>query len=244
MLEVVSEFLKDRYKVNHDLATKLSLQIDNHSVTTNSLKGVLEEADKQRREHIKSALSQLSSFLPADEYIKPKNADDTLKDHLKVSFYAVEFDSESKQERLLPKWRFFPNEREPKTQSFEKNQGAAGKAWAEKEVVVCEQGGEDSEFKEMRTGQKGEYASMACIPAIEDIPAERLSRIYGVLTIDTPVRRGYFQKALKPFWASLFEPVCNLLIYCHETEQVKLAVCKAISDIALSRQADPPGEQL
>jgi hypothetical protein len=228
MLGVIGEFLKDRYKASYELATKITENLDGISI--DSLVSFLDEFDSKRREQIKSALSKLSSFLPGDDFKKPRDADSSLKDLLKVSFYAVEYDEEVGEVCLLPRYRFYPNEGEPKTKRFRKTDGAAGDAWSTKRIVVCENGGEDDAFQDMWEGndQKAQYASMICVPAIEDIATEKMSEVYGILTIDSPVRRGYFQKKLGQFWADLFQPICDLLVYCRESERKKLAIVDAI----------------
>lgn len=237
LLSVTNEFLKDRYKINHDLAAKLNDHVDDNTITAASIQSLLEEHDKQRREQIKSALSSLSNFLPTDNFARPEDPDLAVQDRVKVSFFAVEHDPEVNEICLVPKYRFYPNEGQPITKRFKKGEGAAGIAWDMKRIVVCESGGKEQIFKDMWEGggQKKHYASMICVPAIEDIPAEKLSEVYGVLTIDTPTRRGYFQKNLAQFWADLFEPICNLLIHCHEAERVKKALIRGISVLDSAR---------
>jgi hypothetical protein len=235
MLEVVADFLKDRYKVNHDLATKIEGQIAQQTLTPASFESLLLEADKERLVQIKSALSKVSTFLPEDNYKAPQEADLAVQDHFKISFYAVEEDSEEEGGlALLPKYRYYPNEGWPRTKKFRKGEGAAGKAWDTGRIVVCESVANDPVFKDMWDGggQKADYASMICVPAIEDIPAEKISGVYGVLTVDTPIKDGYFQRSLGRFWPELFEPICNLLIHCHEAERVKTATVKAVQKLA------------
>jgi hypothetical protein len=230
MLGVIADFLKDRYKVNHELATKIEGQIAQQTLTPASLESALLEADKERRAQIKSALSKVSTFIPEDTYRAPQKADLAVQDQFKISFYAVEKDPDEPGQCLLRKWRYYPNEAWPRTKKFRKGEGAAGKAWDTGRVVVCESGGKDPVFKDMWEGggQNANYASMICIPAIEDIPAERISEVYGVLTVDTPIRDGYYQRSLERFWPELFEPICNLLIHCHEAERVKTATVNAV----------------
>lgn len=225
MLRIVGEFVKDRYKANHDLATQLQQAASNERLTSDRVIEIVNDWDKGRRDHIKSALAQVSSFLVSDDFKKPRTADEEVNDHFKVSFYRVSVEPNG-EEVLVPQWRYYPNEGEPRTKKFMKSDGAAGKAWQTKRIVVCENGGRDPHFKDMWDGggQKEKYASMICVPAIEDIPAEKMSDVYGILTIDTPIRDGYFRAKQDQFWADLLQPLCNVLIYCRELERTKESV--------------------
>jgi hypothetical protein len=233
VLDVVGEFIKDRYKINHNLAREINDALDKGMLTQEAFQGFLDDFSKFRRVQIKTALSELSTALPRDTHKKPLDADSAVQDRFKISFYAVEYDSEIGEKCLLPKWRYYPNESEPRTKRFREGEGVAGLAWSDKRIKVCETGGENPHFKDMWEGggQKEQYASMICVPAIEDIPAEKMTDVYGVLTVDTPIRRGYFEDRMAQFWADLFEPICNLLIYCHEIEKVKEAVSNAIQTL-------------
>lgn len=232
-LAVVSEFLKDRYKASHKLNKEIKEQLESENISLSSFTILLRDFDSLRREQIKSALQNISSFLPRDSFRKPKDADDFHKDIMKFSFYAVEYDTQTEEEYLVRKWRYYPNEGEPQTPKFKRTDGAAGIAWNTKRIVVCENGGEDPRFKDMWDGggQKAEYASLICVPAIKDVPADKVSDVYGVLTVDSPVRKGYFQNHLEQFWADLFQPICNILIYCQESENKQDLLIKAVSKI-------------
>ena len=221
MLQVVGSFIKERYKVDSKLATKLNSLAVVPEINPMAAIEIMKEWDDQRREQIKSALGQICSSLVIDDFLKPKQADREVVDQFKVSFYEVTKDPLTNVEYLAPKWRYYPAEGAPTTRRFGRDEGAAGKAWSSKEIVVCEEGGNDPQFKGMYEGQKAKYASMICVPAIEDIPEEKMSEVYGVLTIDTPTRGRYFQESQKQFWASLMQPICSLLIYCRETERIK-----------------------
>lgn len=239
MLGIIGGFVKDRYKVNHDLATRIENQCDTQTLTGESFQNLLNEFDKERRVHIKSALTKLSSFLPEDQYKEPIEADKVVQDCFKVSFYAVEKDPTDKELYLVPKYRYYPNEGEPRTKRFKMGEGASGLAWQDKTVIVCERGGEDERFRDMWPGggQKAHYASMICIPAIKDMPGEKISDVYGVLTIDTPIRREYFDKRMLQFWGELLNPITDLLIYCNELERVTKDVNRATEILA---RRDPP----
>jgi hypothetical protein len=219
MLDIVSEFLKQRYRTYSALAFRIG---DHSSLDGESFCNALDSADAERREHIITALRQLSGCFVEDAFLKPDEPDGAIKDAFKVSVYVVEHDPAKQRERLLPKWRFYPNEGEPTTRGFDCGEGASGKAWQTKRVVVCEKGGDDPDFKDMWDGggQKAHYASMICVPVMEQRGADRPSEVYGVITIDTPTRRGYFAKSLEQFWGSLCDPICRILIYCKEAEDM------------------------
>lgn len=241
MLEIVGTFVKERYKTDHKLADKLIALSAEPEVDPAAALGIMEEWDEQRREQIKSALGQLCSSLVSDAYLKPTDPDKVVLDQFKVSFYAVTVDPETGAQYLAPEWRYYPAEGAPKTKGFGPNEGAAGKAWSSKEIVVCEYGGEDPQFKNMREGQKADYASMICVPAIEDIPSERMSEVYGVLTVDTPIRAGYFRQSHRQFWALQLQPLCSLLIYCRETKRVKDAFAQLAQHFVVpQKQQDTP----
>jgi len=241
MLAIVGGFLKERYQVNHWLATEIDRSLEEGTLTAEVFQRVVEEADKERRSQVKSALSELSSFLREDPYKAPLDPDGIAQEHFKVSFYEVETDKQTGNSLLVKKWRYYPNEGEPRTPSFRKGEGASGIAWDTKKIVVCAEGGADPVFKDMWEGggQKERYASMICVPAIEDIPSERISEVYGVLRVDTPRRVGYFDKNLEQLWADLFQPVCNLLIYSHESERMKSAVRRAVMELTEKRGPSP-----
>jgi hypothetical protein len=229
MLAIVSQFLKERYQVIHQLVSKLNGLRESGDLTERSLENALEEFDKERRTQIKRGLEQLSSFLTEDEHFRPDSPSRATSDHFKVTFYAVQHQNEDGTpnpqgtEFLVPKARAIPNEGEPRTRRFRKGEGASGTAWETKKIVVCEHGGKEPVFKDMWDGggQKAAYKSMICVPVIEDIASEALSDVYGILTVDTPVREGYFSSDLELFWATLHQPICNLLIYCRESERLK-----------------------
>jgi hypothetical protein len=237
-LSIVAEFLKDRYQVIHGLVSELERLRGTSEFSAHTLTNALEEFDKERRVHIKRALAQLSSFWTEDDYLKPTTPALATKDFFKATFYAVEKldnngePSETGTEYLVKKHRAIPNEGEPRTLRFRIGEGASGKAWETKRIVVCERGGEDKAFKQMWDEQQRAYKSMICIPAIEDIPSERMSDVYGVLSVDTPVREGYFSAELEQFWATLHQPVCNLLIYCRESERLKTAFVNVIHELS------------
>jgi hypothetical protein len=228
--------LKQRYRVLHQLVTHLKNLRTQNTLNKAAFEEALEDFDKERREHIKGALKQLSAFLREDDYLKPLSPGNAALDQFKVTFYAVEKRNEQDEpdpngtEFLVPKWRAIPNEGEPRTRRFAKTDGASGRAWSTKKTVVCERGGLDPQFKDMWEGggQKQKYKSMICVPAIEDIPTERINEVYGVLTIDTPVRDKYFSGHLEEFWGTLHQPICNLLIYCRESEALKEEIVASV----------------
>jgi hypothetical protein len=163
MLDLLGDFIKERYRANYSLTVELKRLIDLNDVTVESIKTALKQADNIRREKVKQSLGRVSQILKEDSFKKPKDADGENKDKMGVSFYLVT--RESGEEVLQKTYRYFPNEGEPKTTMFKMGEGAAGKCWFERVPVVCENGGDDPTFKEMRPGQKLEYASMICVPA-------------------------------------------------------------------------------
>lgn len=239
MLEVSTQFLKARYQVIHGLVSKLEGLRESRSLSQETFDAALEEFDSQRREQYKDALSELKAFLREDNYLKPTSPNAAAQDEFKVTFYAVERLGTDFQpnaagtEYLVPKGRAIPNEGVPRTQRFQRGEGASGIAWETKRTVVCPHGGKDRLFKDMWDGggQKERYKSMICVPAIEDIPAERMNDVYGVLTVDTSVREGYFAQELEQFWGALHQPLCNLLIYCRESERLKGAIVSAVGQL-------------
>jgi hypothetical protein len=232
ILGILTEFLKDRYRTNHQFSTSLRTELNAGVITLDHLIELIEAADTERRTQVKTALTNLSSVFVEDSHLKPAEADRAVQDCFKVSFYAVE--EHNGAPCLVPKWRYYPNEGEPRTRSFKQDDGAAGLAWRTKRIVVCERGGRDPFFKDMWDGggQKERYASMVCMPAIKDIPSEKVSDVYGILTVDSPIRDSYFGKAQQQFWADLLQPICNLLVYCQEVERRKDAI------IAVARSFD------
>jgi hypothetical protein len=232
MLGISAEFLKERYQVIHGLVSDLERLKVSPELSTKAIAQAFEDFDKERRSQIKRALELLSSFWTEDVYLRPDAPEEATTDFFKVTFYAVETAEVDGVlgPYLVPKARAIPNEGEPRTQHFKKGEGASGRAWATKKVVVCELGGKDPLFEDKWPGggQKAGYKSMICIPAIEDIPSERMSEVYGVLSIDTPVREGYFQANLEQFWGALNQPICNLLIYCRESERFKTALVEVV----------------
>jgi hypothetical protein len=231
-LAIVNEFLKDRYKLYHCVAASLREEVAVGSrVDLDTLIKVLGKFDAQRVPHIKQALRRVSSALVEDLHKKPERASTAVQDHFKVSYYAVKppiVGSAHTEERLEPEYRFYPNEGQPKTPFFAKGEGGAGVAWAEERIVVFEDCSTDDRFTEKRDKQRSEYASMICVPAIEDVPEERYHKVCGVLTVDTPIRVGYFSKDMARFWADLMEPIGNILIYAKEAEGLTEAVVKGI----------------
>jgi hypothetical protein len=219
MLDVIGEFVRERYRANYSLTSHLSRLIEASTITVENVKAALTQADEVRREKVKLALGRASQILKEDIFKKPKDADGENKDKMGVSFYAVVQSGDGK-DVLEKRYRAFPNEGEPKTQNFSINEGAAGKCWAERVPVICENGGDDPEFKEMRTGQKAEYASMACFPAIADFPKEKVSEVFGVLTIHSTERKGYFEKRLDQFWFDIFQPLCDALVYSAKSSEL------------------------
>lgn len=240
-LQVVGEFIKERYWVNYNLTTKINELVDSGRMSVSSLKSLLDEADKVRVEKVKETLRGVSSCLEEDDFKRPLDADGDNKDEMKVSFYAVEPDPENPNEEvLIPKARAYPNESTPKTPRFRKGEGVSGKAWMEKIVIICENGGEDPQFTEMRPGQKEEYASMICVPAIMDVPAYHVNEVYGIVTLDSPIRKGYFQKGLEKFWADLVQPICNILIYARESSTLITSLKRALESIPDTTGAHNP----
>jgi hypothetical protein len=233
MLEVVAEFIKERYQISYELISKLKQLHTDDAVTAKAVKERLDEADKSRVEKVKEALKSLSSALREDLFRKPTTAQDINRDDMKVSFYAVEEDTDAPgQKALIPKARYYPNEGAPKTKKFLFEDGVAGKAWSKRIVIICENGGEDKKFEEKRPGQKEEYASMICVPSIIDVPKEKWSDVYGVLTLDSPVRRGYFQDGSEKFWADLLQPICNILIYARESSAFIATLNETVDKLA------------
>ncbi len=233
VLEVVAEFIKERYQINYDLTLKLTRLGDAGTVTPKNVKEALDEADRSRVEKVKEALKSLSSALREDIFKKPSTADDINRDLMKVSFYAVEDDPDvAGQKALVPKARHYPNEGAPKTRKFLIGEGVAGLVWSERKVIICEHGGAEKSFKEMRPGQKQEYASMICVPAILDVPGYKLSELYGVLTLDSPIRTGYFEDGSEEFWADLLQPICNVLIYARDSSRLIAALNATVDKLA------------
>lgn len=218
MLDVLGDFVKERYRANFSLTTELRRLMETDNINVESVKTALSQADDIRREKVKQALGKVSQLLREDNFKKPNDADGENKDKMGVSFYAV---TENEGEMVLEKrYRYFPNEGEPKTKTFKIGEGAAGQCWMERVPIVCENGGDDPTFKEMRAGQRSEYASMICIPAIADFPKEKVSELFGVLTIHSTERKGYFEKRLEQFWFDLFQPVCDALIYSGKSSEL------------------------
>jgi hypothetical protein len=231
VLDAVGEFLKERYIVDTRIAAQLNQQVRDGTLTAEALGEVVKEADALRRTEVTRSLAELVHTFKEDSYLKPGKAMQAIQDIFKVSFYDVR--TVNGEEALYPKWRCYPNEGEPRTQKFSRGQGAAGKAWAEKRTFICETGGEDLDFEDMHGGKQKElYASMICVPAIINIPQDRVNEVYGILTIDSNTRRHYFQKSLHDFWATLLQPICNLLIYCDRSQRAKLAVSDAVAFLA------------
>jgi hypothetical protein len=235
---IAGEFLKERYQLNHHVVGDIESLLARGRTAVSEYVAVIGEADKERRAQIKSALGQLSSTFVDDFCEKPKSADQAIADHFKLSYYGVE--KEGATEVLKPKWRFYPNEGEPRTKQFRMGEGASGRAWEQKRIIVCEDGGQDPGFKDMWEGggQRSHYASMVCVPAIVDIPADRLSVVRGILTVDTPIRHGYFAKALEQFWADLLQPICNILIYLDESEKLVRTIIEVLNACNGNAQPD------
>ncbi|MBL8124185.1 MAG: GAF domain-containing protein [Blastocatellia bacterium] len=219
MPDVVADFIRERYRANYSLTVELRRLIESKNVNIDSIRTALNQADNIRREKVKQALGRVSQILKEDIFKKPKDADGENNDKMGVSFYAVT-SQENGPDILEKRYRAFPNEGEPKTPKFDLNEGAAGKCWAKREPIVCENGGEDLQFEEMRTGQKKDYASMICVPAVADFPKEKISEVYGVLTVHATERRGYFQQSLVQFWFDIFQPVCDALIYSGKSSEL------------------------
>ena len=234
--DAVGEFLKQRYTVDSRVAAQINQALSERTLTPESLSKIVKEADALRRAEVTQCLAEVVYTFKADEYLKPSRSTQSVQDTFKVSFYDVR--NVDGVEALYPKWRCYPNEGEPRTPRFLKNQGAAGRAWAEKRTFICEQGGEDPDFEDMHGGKQAElYASMICVPAVVNIPQDRVNEVYGVLTIDSNTRRGYFQKSLRDFWPRLVQPLCNLLIYCYCSQRAKQAVADAVTYLSKSRAA-------
>jgi hypothetical protein len=241
MLEVVAEFIKERYQINYELISKLNQLDDTGAVSAQTVKATLDEADKSRVEKVKEALKSLSSALREDIFKKPYTAEDINRDEMKVSFYAVESDPDVPgQKALIPKARYYPNEGAPRTKKFLEDEGVAGEAWSKKIVIICENGGEDPRFKEKRPGQRGEYASMICVPSIMDVPRYITSDVYGILTLDSPVRQGYFQGGSEKFWADVLQPICNILIYARESSRLIAVLNQMVDKLSIDTPAAPP----
>jgi hypothetical protein len=241
MLEVVAEFIKERYQINYELISKLNQLDTTGEVSAQTVKAVLDDADRSRVEKIKEALKSLSSALREDVFKKPPKAEDINRDEMKVSFYAVENDPDvPARKALIPKARYYPNEGAPRTSKFSENDGVAGEAWGKRIVIVCENGGEDPRFMEKRPGQKEEYASMICVPSIMDVPGYKISEVYGILTLDSPIRRGYFQEGSEKFWADLLQPICNILIYARESSRLIATLNHIIDNLSTVLPASPP----
>jgi len=237
MLEVVAEFVKERYEINYDLTFKLNKLDEEGNLKAKAVKEALDHADRTRVEKVKEALKSLSSALREDVFKKPATADAVNTDLMKVSFYAVEDDpDEPGQKALVPKARHYPNEGAPKTRKFKMSEGVAGLVWQDRTVIICENGGEDNRFKDMRSAQRAEYASMICLPTILDITAYKYSDLYGVLTLDSRIRRGYFEQGKEEFWADLLQPISNILIYARDSSRLIAALNKTVDRLAC---ADP-----
>jgi hypothetical protein len=240
MLEVVAEFIKERYQINYELILKLNQLDTAGEVSAQTVKEALDEADRSRVEKVKEALKSLSSALREDVFKKPPKAEDINRDEMKVSFYAVENDPDVPgQKALIPKARYYPNEGAPRTKKFLEDDGVAGEAWSKRIVIICENGGEDPRFKEKRTGQRSEYASMICVPSIMDVPGYRMSDVYGIVTLDSPVRRGYFQEGSEKFWADLLQPICNILIYARESSRLIAMLNQMVDKLSTVTPAPP-----
>ena len=236
MLEAVAEFIKERYQISYDLNKKLQKLREVGSVNVKTVTDALKEADKSRVELVKETLKSLSSALREDIFKRPQNADDANRDHMKVSFYAVEQDPDAPpdkpdQKALVPKARAYPNEGSPKTRKFQYGEGVAGEVWKEGRVIICEHGGKEQRFREMRPGQKSEYASMICVPTILDVPGYKLTEFYGVLTVDSPIREGYFVDGTDEFWADLLQPICNILIYARDSSRLIVTLNEIVQDL-------------
>jgi hypothetical protein len=230
MLDITTEFLKQRCRTYYSLSDKIRSAAANGRIDVETVCNALTSADGERREHIEVALRHLSTSLVEDSFLVPSNPDEAIKDIFKVSVYVVEHDEQQGKDRLLPKWRFYPNEGEPRTRGFNLAEGASGTAWQTKRIVVCENRGAEEIFKDMWDGggQKPHYASMICVPVLEQKRPDRPSEVYGVVTVDSPVRRGYFAKSLEQFWADLVDPVCRILIYCRSAEVLMKEIKEAM----------------
>lgn len=218
MLRVVAEFIKERYRTNFTLTLELEKLITSNNVNAETVKSVLFSADNVRREKTKEALHSVVDILKADTFKKPHDADADNKDKMGVSFYLRVMREGT--EILEKAYRYFPNEVEPKTKSFMKGEGAAGKCWRDNTPIICEDGGKDSLFKEMRDGQKQEYASMICIPANADFIKEKMTEFFGVLTIHSTEREGYFERGKEQFWFDLLQPICDVVIYSSKSSNL------------------------
>lgn len=226
MLDVIGDFIRERYRANYSLTVDLKRLIDGGLLTVENVQASLKQADDIRREKVKQALGRASQILKEDLFKKPTDADGENKDKMGVSFYAVVTKADG-TEFLEKRYRAFPNEGEPKTPGFKLNEGAAGKSWARKAPVICEMGGADPEFEEMWVGQKSDYASMACFPATADFPKEKISEVYGVLTVHSTEREGYFEKHLAQFWFDVFQPLCDALIYSGKSSELIEAISQS-----------------
>jgi len=236
MLELIGQFIKERHKTNLELTEALRKENADENMTAEKAIALLINTDNERREKVSNMFAGLSNMLEKDPFKRPTEVDDANKDEMKVSFYAVGQDPGNPSEEILyPTARYYPNEGEPITKKFNKGQGAAGKAWVEKSIVICENGGEDSNFTEMRPGQKVEYASMICVPAKADLPFFGTNEVYGVLTVDSAIRRGYFQEENRKFWADLLHPLCNTIIYARQYDLIK-AVSETIRTVSREDQ--------
>jgi hypothetical protein len=56
--------------------------------------------------------------------------------------------------------------------------------------------------------------------ATADFPKEKLSSVFGVLTIHSTERSGYFEKRIEQFWFDLFQPVCDALVYSYKSSEL------------------------
>jgi hypothetical protein len=233
IMKIIDQFLKSRYRLNHSLATRLSDDLRAGNINVKTFKKALSEFDSERRAQVKDALGQISNDLRKDTFLRPGEASKAVKDFFKVSFYSVGPDPAGHDPCLVKKWRFFPNESEPKTEKFHYGEGAAGQAWEKKRIVVCERGGQDGRFKEMWGGQQSDYASMICVPAIADLPAHKVNDVHGVLTVHTSVRQGYFEETLEQFWADLFDPLCNALVYLDKSEYLIRTLVETVEALVI-----------
>lgn len=233
MLDGVGDFVRERYRANNTLTLELTTLIESQNMSIDSVKASLLQADATRREKVSETLGRLSELLKDDTFRRPRSADDDNKDRMSVSVYEVSKDGDEKF--LVPTHRHFPGRSKPQTPRFKLGEGAAGKAWRDEKIYICELGGDDPEFREMREGQKKEYASMICVPVIADYIKEKSREVIGILTIHSTERKGYFENAAREFWLDFLQPICDILVYSSKSKEQ----FKAISDAFESTVAKP-----
>jgi len=231
IIDSISQAIRDRLATTHMSNNLLLNIIKKGDITEGQLADILEQFEGEKRYQINTLFKNVCHALKRDMYGIPNDPDKFPEDVFKVSYYRKK--EVGGRECLVPAYRAYPHEGYPKTPEipFGEAGGGAGLAWKYGKIIVISDVENDERWVDFRDHQKAEYASMICIPVIMDIPKEALREIHGVLTIDSRIRRNFFEKRMEKLWEDITYPISYLLLLITESEKRNELLMEALQNI-------------